>query len=380
MTTTDSGEKASFETGSFETMYIESTEALLALCAELESQPWLALDTEFLRERTYYAKLCLIQIAAPGRIVCVDPLAIEDLDVLAELLAGPQPKILHAARQDLEVFWQRLQMIPETLFDTQLAAAFCGYGDQVSYAALVSELVGIDLPKAHTRTDWSRRPLSSAQIDYAHSDVEYLPVLQQHFAQRLDELGRAEWFEQECRLLTDPALYQQFPETAWQRLKGGAQLPPESQQVAKRLAAWREERAQRRDLPREWVLRSNALLQIARRMPRAPQELAEVEELHPKTLQQFGDAILALVDAGGDETGEPVWRDSEPLSGAEKKLARQLMVLLKQHAESVRIAPVLIANRRAIEQLARGRRDLPLLEGWRYELVGGEMIKVIDGF
>lgn len=364
--------------GPFETSFVDDAAGLTALCDELAGSPWLALDTEFLRERTYYARLCLVQVAAPGRIACIDPLAIGDLAPLARLLEGPQRKILHAARQDFEVFLQGMGILPGPLFDTQLAAAFCGHGDQVSYAALVSEVAGVDLPKGHTRTDWSRRPLSAEQLEYARSDVEFLPLLQQHFSRRLKALGRTGWFEEECRQLTNPALYEQLPETAWRRLKGGAGLPPRSQQAARRLGAWREECAQARDIPREWVLRSSVLLEIARRLPDSLRALGEVKDLHPKTLQRSGRALLERV-AGEGDTAEPLWDDAEPLGGAERKLMKRLMKRLQERAAEERIAPALIANRRMLEQLVRGRRDLPLLEGWRKEVVGSELLEMVEG-
>jgi len=245
---------------------IDHADALRALTDALDRDRPLALDTEFLRERTYRPQLCLIQVASDETRACVDPLAPIDLQPLAELLARPgQPSILHAASQDLEVLHQQLGVLPAALFDTQIAAALCGMGDQIGYATLVDRLFGVQLDKAHSRTDWSRRPLSDEQIRYAIDDVRYLPEAHAILGERLTQLGRLAWLEEDCAAMLDPDRWSPQPLEAWRRLKGWQRLPAAAFPRLRQLAAWREERAARLDRPRRWVMEDDTLVQLAAR-------------------------------------------------------------------------------------------------------------------
>ena len=258
-----------------------ATDAALAdLCRALEGSEWIALDTEFLRERTYYARLCLIQIGAPGIVACIDPLALEQLEPLHALLENPDlRKVLHAARQDLEVFNDLRGVVSAPLFDTQIAAAYLGYDDQIGYAALVTAITGVTLDKTHTRTDWSARPLSAAQHRYAEDDVRYLMPVYEALHERLDAAGRLAWVTDDCARLSEPALYANDPAEAWRRLRGGAELPAANQQMLRALAAFRELTAQARNLPRGWVLRDEVLFELARLAPQKHAELASIRGL-----------------------------------------------------------------------------------------------------
>jgi ribonuclease D len=236
--------------------------------ASFAGLPAIALDTEFMRERTYYARLCLLQLAGRGRIALVDPLAITDLSPVAALLGDTaQVKILHAARQDLEVLYPLLGGVAAPVFDTQIAAALLGHPAQMGYGELVAKITGIVLTKGHARTDWARRPLSPEQLHYAADDVRHLETLRDELGTRLDALGRLPWLQEDCRALQDPALYVTEPERAWQRFKGADRLVPQERAALRALAAWREARAMRRNLPRGWILTDETLRDAARLRP-----------------------------------------------------------------------------------------------------------------
>jgi ribonuclease D len=337
---------------------------------------WVAMDTEFLRERTYSPELCLIQVTNGESAACIDPLAIEDLTVVGELLVNPDVvKIFHSCRQDLEALDTRADIQVKNLYDTQLAAAFCGFGDQVSYAALVDSVCGVHLPKSHTRTDWSRRPLSREQLDYAMDDVNYLQALRQELDRLLEQKGRNEWHSDECDDAVDPAGYRFDPENAWSRLKGADRLDVRGQVCARDLAIWREQRAQNRNLPRGWVLPTPVLLQICREMPDSLEKLKEVDDISPGIVKHIGKEVVAIVDRSqnSDEAGA-VWSLVQVLSPEQKRQVKEIMDLLKRRAQQAEISQSLIANRLAIENFVRGSTDLPLFRGWRSQVVGNEIL------
>jgi ribonuclease D len=349
---------------------ITDERALADLCRALASADWLALDTEFLRERTYRARLCLVQVATPEVVACIDPLALPGLAPLAELLHAPRPlKVLHAARQDLEVFHDLEARVPQPVFDTQVAAAYLGHDDQVGYGALVTEITGVTLAKAHTRTDWSRRPLSAEQLEYAADDVRYLRPLYEALRERLEARGRLAWAEDDCRQLTDPALYRADPEQAWRRLKGGADLPPANQQLLRALAAWRERAAQERNLPRAWVVRDEVLFELARRAPETGQALAGVSTLEDGARRRFGPELLATLAAARAAEPQVLWPRLAPLTPAQAALGKRLMARVRELAQEHALAPAVIATRREVEQLVRGADPGELLRGWRAELI-----------
>lgn len=357
---------------------ITDARALADVCRELRRAEWLVLDTEFLRERTYRARLCLVQLATDELLAVIDPLAIEDLAPLAEILHDPGVrKVLHAARQDLEVFYDRHQRVPAPLFDTQIGAAYLGFDDQAGYATLVTALTGVTLDKAHTRADWSLRPLSAAQLRYAEDDVRYLRPVFHTLLERLQDRGRLAWAEDDCRRLTDPALYANAPATAWRRLRGGADLTPAGQQVLRALAAWREAVAQHRDLPRGWVLRDDVLLELARRTPRGAQELVAIPGLEDGARRRLGDGLLAAIEAGLQAEPEILWPRSEPLSREQTALAKQLMTRIRDLAAGQQMAPAVLATRRDAERLVRGTSPSEIWDGWRLALLGPALAELL---
>jgi ribonuclease D len=350
-------------------------------CARWREAPWLALDTEFLREDTYYPKLCLIQVGDGRDNLCIDALALgaAGLRPLLDLLRdSPVPKVFHAASQDLEIFVQMEGRTPQPLFDSQIAAALLGYGDQLGYASLVEKLLGVKLDKSLTRTDWSRRPLSAAELAYAAYDVLYLGEIYPRLRQELEARGRLAWLEEDCARLADPARYANPPAEAWRRLKGLARLPAPAQRAAAALASWREQVAQERNRPRKWILDDEPLYRLAERRP---QDLGQIEKLGvlpPKTLDRHGETLLqVLAVAAGDST--PLALEEPPLDDAQKARLKKLLERLRGLGESLGIPPTLLAPRSDAEALLRqgAAADVPLLRGWRREVAGEEALRLL---
>lgn len=372
----DAGSSAGTRAARADDLYVDTPEALGALTARLDGTPWVALDTEFLREKTYRARLCLLQLSAPGIVACIDPLALADLAPLQQLLLNPGiVKILHAARQDLEILHQLWGSIPMPVFDTQIAAALLGPTDQIGYGRLVADLLGIELDKGHARTDWSRRPLAPAQLHYAADDVRYLGEVYAIQRDALEAHGRQAWFEDECRRLGEPSTYETDPQDAWLRLKGVYRLQGAQLGAAKALAAWREVEAVRTDRPRRWILADEPLLDIARHMPDTPETLGKIHNLPPSTLRRHGAALIEAAARARMQPREawPILPARPQLDDAQSILAERLMEMLRRASESANIAPAMLATRREIERAATGETDLPVMRGWRAELLGDEL-------
>jgi ribonuclease D len=372
---------------------LTSTADLADFCARLEGQAFVAVDTEFMRETTYWPKLCLIQAAAPGGIeAIIDPLA-EGLDLTPFLEVMRDTKVLkvfHAARQDVEIF-NNLGAIPTPLFDTQIAGMAAGFGEQIAYDALVRKILKIDLDKSHRFTDWSRRPLSEAQLTYAIADVTHLAALYPILHSRLEKAGRLSWVTEEMAAMTDPALYDVDPENAWRRLR------PRKHQakylaVFKAVAAWRERTAQQRDQPRGRILKDEAIDELAAQAPNEVDALNRLRSV-PKGFggSRYGPELIdAIAEALKDPEGyaPKIERDTTPVSPAAGAVVELLKVLLKARAEDAGVASKLIATVADLEKIASDdRADSSALKGWRREAFGedalklkrGELALVLDG-
>lgn len=362
--------------------YVDSPEALREVCDRLRAGPWLALDTEFIRERSYYAQLCLVQVANPELIACIDPLTLQDLGPLRELLLDPQVlKVLHAAGQDLEIFDHLWGAVPAPVFDTQLAASVLGLGEQVGYGRLVQAVLGVELDKSHARTDWSRRPLEPEQLRYAADDVRYLVEVYPRLRAELEGKGRLAWLEDDLAALTDPARYRPAPEEAWRRIRGSQHLRPRQLGALKLLAAWRERRAERLDKPRRWVLQDEVLLELARRSPADETALAKIRGLDEGAQRRLGEELLQVLARAralpeSEWPQPPVRRDLGPEQDA---LVDALMALLRHCAQAQAISPAAIATRKDLERLVQGERELELLQGWRGRLAGRAMLDFLEG-
>ncbi len=359
---------------------IADTDELQALCARLVPAPWVALDTEFMRVDTYRARLCLLQLATPAFIVCVDPLALPNLTPLLDLLYAPAiTKVLHAARQDLEVLADLRGAPPTAVFDTQIAAALTGYDDQLGYGALVEAVTGHKLAKLEARTDWAKRPLTAAQIQYAEDDVHYLRDVYLHLSARLRELGRESWLVEECAALTDPALYRSDPAEAWRRLGAGTSLAPAQQSVLVALASWREREAQTRNLPRGWVVPDAALVDLARQNPASTAALATITELKPGAVRRDGAALLQVIADARATPPQRWWDPPERLDPAQMTLLKQLTTVVQQRARDAGVSATLVAPRRELLRLLRGDVSGALLRGWRRGFIGEELLALCNG-
>lgn len=363
---------------------ITTTEALDAFCQSLNGVEYITVDTEFLREKTYWPQLCLVQIGAPDRSVAIDPLADGlDLTPLFRVMDDSSIlKVFHAARQDVEIFWHLSGRIPTPLFDTQVAAMVCGFGESVGYETLVTKLAGARIDKSSRFTDWSHRPLTERQLTYALSDVIHLRPAYEKLKRRLTRTGRAHWLEEEMAVLTDPATYQVDPETSWQRLKVRTNKP-RFMAVLKELAAWREREAQRRDLPRSRVLRDEALLEIAAHAPTSVDDLARTRGMGRGFAEgRQGVDVLDCVQRALDipEADLPRIEPREEPPPGLQPIVELLRVLLKMKCEENNVAPKLVASAADLEAVAAADdANVPAMHGWRRELFGDDALALKHG-
>ncbi len=365
-----------------EIQYIDSAAELASFCAQLAAADWMALDTEFLREKTYYPKLCLLQIATPDSVACIDPLALDNLDPILDLVfdAGIT-KVMHSARQDMEIFYHLRGAAPDSVFDTQIAALLLGYPDQVGYGNLVREVLDVNLEKLHTRADWSLRPLTRDQVDYAADDVIYLVDVYRNLHARLAERGRLEWLDEDFARLSSDALYSNPPEDAWLRVKGSNRLKGAALAVLQSLAGWRESLAQQRDRPRGWILKDDALVEIARHRPASVAELGRIRGLQDAFIRNNGEQMISLIAAAGKQLPVPV-----PDTGSRLRMAPEQDALVDVMSAVVRISgiehalnPAVLASRKQLERLVSGDADVDVMHGWRRKLVGERLQALLSG-
>jgi len=351
---------------------------LQGLIARLAAAPAIGLDTEFLRERTYRAELCLLQIADTAGPVCVDPLALEDLSSLAPLMADARTvKVMHASRQDMEVLLPLTGLV-RPVFDTQVAAALVGLPAQIGYAELVRRLIGADLTKAHTRTDWSRRPLTSGEIEYALDDVRYLLPLRERLTERIAELGREEWLGEELAALADARAFAVDPEQAWLRIKGLKGLDPARERLARALGAWRERRAIERNRPRGWILEDGLVREIVTRVPRSSAELTAIAGMPAAVVRHCGAELLELIRAAEIPPVLEVPAGRTRVDPALSALVRRLADVQRAVASELSLSPEVLTTRRELEQLAEGGRDVSVLRGWRRAIIGERLLGALS--
>jgi len=363
---------------------ITRNEELAETCTRLDAAPFVAVDTEFMREQTFWPKLCLIQMAANGTEVLVDSLAPGlDLQPFFDLMVNERVlKVFHSARQDIEIVHHLAGVIPHPIFDTQVAAMVCGFGEAVSYSMLVKRLLSRNLDKTSRFTDWSRRPLSDRQFTYALGDVVHLRDLYPKLRGQLDRSERATWLNEEMAVLTDPATYELHPEHAWKRLKMRIKTP-KSLAVLMELAAWREREAQSQDVPRSRILKDDALYDIASQAPRTAEDLGSLRTLHNGFARSTrGRAVLEAVSKGLErdlKTIPPIER-GEPMPPEAQAVVDLLRVLLKATAGRHGVAPKLIATSDELEEIARSDdTDVPVLRGWRRKLFGDDALALKRG-
>lgn len=363
---------------------VSDSRAIAELCRRLAEEPYVCVDTEFMRERTYYSRLCLVQLAGARDAVAIDALAPDiDLAPVFDLMNDPGViKVLHACRQDLEIFHDRTGAVPAPVFDTQVAAMVCGFGESVSYDALVHNLTDTRIDKGSRYTDWARRPLSDAQLAYAISDVTGLRQVYEILCDRLRTSGRAEWLDEELAGVTDPGTYAIDPREYWRRIKV-RNRSPRFLALVRELAAWREIEARRRDRPRAWIMRDDVLLAIATRAPRTVEQLAGVRNVSERVAsgrngRDLLDAVArarALPDHACPQLPAP------PATSSRTPIVDLLRVLLKLKSEQHSVAARLIATSADLDAIAEhdGAADTPALRGWRARIFGDDALAVRNG-
>jgi ribonuclease D len=362
---------------------ITTTDELASFCKSLAGAEFVAVDTEFMRERTYWPKLCLAQVAGPDEAAAIDALAEGiDLSPLDELMGNPNIlKVFHAARQDLEIFYLRMNKVPGPLFDTQVAAMVCGHGEAASYESLATKLAKARIDKSSRFTDWSRRPLSERQITYAISDVTHLRVVYEALKRQLEKTGRYDWITEEMAVLNDPGTYRADPEQAWRRLKPRG-ASPRLLGTLKEVAAWRERTAQRIDIPRQRLLRDEQLLEIASHSPKTVEELALTRGLGRGFAEgwQGREILEAIEKARKRPDAQLPTRDRPPEQlRAPGAVVDMLRTLLRLKAEQAGVAARLVASADEIDRLAAGKRDVHVLHGWRNDIFGKDALALIEG-
>jgi ribonuclease D len=358
-------------------LIIDTADALTTFAANVAHAAELALDTEFMREKTYRAELCLVQVAHAGAAVCIDPLALPELAPLVPVLTGGGVvKVMHAARQDLEVLLPAVGLV-RPVFDTQIAAALAGFPAQIGYAELARRLLGVELDKAHTRTDWTRRPLSAEQQEYALDDVRHLPGMRASLLETLAARQRLGWLEEELATLDNADALRVVPEDAWKKVKGLPALDGHRQRLAQSIAAWRERRAIERNRPRGWILDDVSLREIVLRLPGSLVALGALPEMQESVVRKCGEELLALVRAAGVPDPPPPLPRRERPDPALLATAKRLAEITAQVAGELELGPEVLATRRELEKLAAGRQDVSLLRGWRADVIGKRLLSAL---
>ena len=352
--------------------FVEESDSLVSA---LQAQEQIAVDTEFMRERTYFAQLCLTQIATPDEIWCVDPLSGHPQDAFwKEMLTHDW--VIHSARQDIEVIYQTAGAMPVSIFDTQVAAGLLGFPAQMGYAGLVQELFNVEIHKSHTRADWSKRPLRKEYLEYAAEDVEYLLPACEKLTQRLEEKGRLAWAREDSHWLLDPGLYDISDSQAIDRLKGARNFRGRKRAAAMRLAAWREAEAIKRDRPRQWIMRDNVLLGIAYQLPDSEAAMADIQGVPSKLVKRVGRELLELITASADDDegySPPRTPDEE-----QKALLKEMQARVAACAEELHIAAETVASKRELSAvIISGTRHSRVFSGWRAELIGDDLMSLL---
>jgi ribonuclease D len=352
-------------------IWIDRDDQLAALAQRLESQSWLGVDTEFLRERTFFPRLCLLQIASADGIWCVDALKL-DLESLAPVMTrAATPKVIHAARQDLEAFYLTAKRVISPVFDTQIAAGCIGLKPQIGYAELANLLIGVTLAKGQTRTDWSKRPLSAEQLDYAADDVLHLGEIARRLREKLRELGREHWVREDCAALEQANLYEPDPAQAWERLRGLRQLPPRARARAKAVAVWREQVARDRDLPRSWVLPDTTIFDLAHANPTTLSALRSLRSLPANYNDGFAAALLEVLATESRSEPSDVSPELEQRPTPEQKaLVLRLCAIVDARAAELGVSAEILAPRGELKSLAMGNPLSHAETGWRRAEIG----------
>ena len=360
---------------------IETEDALNSFVQKIKQAKWVALDTEFLRERTYYAKLCLIQIEAEGHRACIDPIKITDLSTLAAILHDPQiTKVFHAAHQDLEILLQLTGKIPAPIFDTQVAASVLGYGDQMAYARLVEQMLSISLSKTQSRTDWTQRPLKKAQLEYAIDDVKYLAQIYPMMLNQLTSKNRLAWLDKDFLKATDEETYAINARERWKKVRGNQALKRPQLAVLRELAAWREEKAEKSDRPRKWIISDDILLDLSKQQPSNTKEIGEIRGINADRTHKYHKTWLALIQKANalPETDWPELPRRNKPTPTQNILIDLLMIIIQIQAKNNGMTAAAVATRKQVANMVQAGQST-LSDDWRGELVNKEFAELLSG-
>lgn len=360
---------------------IDTTQGLEAFVNKIAKVEWLAIDTEFLREKTYFAKLCLIQIEADGHRACIDPLAIDDMSAFAELMHNQSiTKVLHAAHQDLEIILELTGKVPAPIFDTQVAASVLGIGDQMGYARLVESMLGVSLAKTQSRTDWSKRPLRDAQLEYAIDDVRYLAQIYPMMVDQLNSQNRMSWLDKDFAKAIDSDTYAAHANDRWKKVKGLQVLKRPQLAVLRELAAWREEKAEKSNRPRKWVLSDDILIDMARQQPSSSSAIKEIRGIHADRTQHYHDTWIELIKKGQNmpESEWPETPRSKKPTPNQNAIVDLLMIVIQVQAKHHNITAAVIATRKRVAEMVMAG-ETSISDDWRGALVNDEIAAVLAG-
>jgi ribonuclease D len=362
--------------------YIDSNQALKDFCFTIQSCKYCALDTEFIREKTYFPLLALIQLATETEQACIDPLAIDDFSPLVEIFQNTSMvKILHSPSQDLELFFQQFDALPEPVFDTQLAAAVLGYANQIGYADLVNRKCGVQLEKKYTRADWSRRPLSDGELDYAMDDVRYLIQMYETMKDELESRDRWSWIQADFQKMSDKAVYQLDMTMLWKKLRGVQKLKGAALNNADQLCRWREQLAINKNRPKRWMLKDEDLIDIARFKPVTHNDLKQIGNLSADYIKKNGDAILKVIKEASliDSSQYPKLPEFVKLNIDQQATSDCLMAICRVVAEKNKIALASVTTKKEIDQLVAGKVGSKITTGWRNEMIGKYLLQFLNG-
>ena len=370
-------------------MLVQDRKEFVEVCQAIRNERAFAWDTEFIQDRTYWPKLCVVQVATRDLVAAIDPFAVGDLDPLWELVVDPEVLVvLHAGAQDLQIAYDATKRVARNVFDTQIAASFVGYGDSISYAGLLARELGVRLSKKETMTDWSRRPLTSEQLEYALDDVRHLLTVYDRLRKRLEELGRLGWMEEEHRAFQDEDGFRRDPRNAWKRLSKRKALDRKSLAVLREVAAWRETAASERDVPRNRIVTDEILVEISRRAPKKTENLSAIRSLTERAVQQHGAQILEAVARGlavspDDRPEPPPLRSEDP---ARARVVDLMDLLVQIRSRETGIGRNVMATRLDLDRFLAGHLGQDddgepprIAHGWRFELVGGDLVRLLEG-
>ena len=361
---------------------IENEEDLAKLCEQLKGSNWLAVDTEFERIKTYYPELCLIQVANADVAAIIDTIAITNLDTFFEILYDESiTKVFHSAHQDLEIFLNLKGSVPTPVFDTQIAAPLLGYAEQIGYAKLVKQTSGVELSKAFTRSDWKFRPLNKGQLEYAINDVIYLGLIYVEFVEKLEKLNRSSWLVKDFSALADPDRYQPDPEHVWKKIREAKKLKGEKLAVLQKLAAWREVTARQENRPRNWLIKDDAIVDMAQLLPEDMSELSRIKNLQDRFLNKHGEILLGIIRIARNNSPEPLVEvvRREKLTGQEEAMVDALSVIVRLQAEIHEMNPNTLASRKELQTFVQNQDESKLLSDWRKSLIGDALSDFMRG-